>query len=215
MRRPNAHLRSAEPRIFGVVPPLFALGLGIALLIGGAAIAIGGSLLPGLVVLLAGALLLGFAIEAARRWPTSAIARVFVWLIDTGASRLGFARAFAGTWLGAARRVAGLRRDLRRLRGERSAAVLTLGEAAYAGGEAEVGELRARIEEIDRRIEAAEAECEEAVEGARERVERHRSAAQPTEAIAVEEVVAAAGKAKRGQPTEETRQRPTEVVARR
>lgn len=179
---------AAEPRIFGVVPPTVALVLGAAAVVAGAATALGlGSWPLGAGLTVVGIVLVILAIDAARRWPASALSQRVVGAVDGAGARIGLARVFAGAWSGATREVVRLRRELHDLRGERERAQFELGGAAYREEADEVRSLRDRITGLDGRIEAAEREMEEAVALARRRVKRERVAIKPTEAIAVEE----------------------------
>ncbi len=179
---------AAEPRIFGVVPPTVALVLGAAAVLAGAAAGLGLGAWPvGAGLIVTGVLLLALAIDAARRWPASALAQGAVGAVDGAGARLGLARVFAGAWSEATREVVGLRRELHELRRERESAQFELGGAAYLNEAGEMRSLRDRIGELDSRIEAAEREMDEAVALARRRIKRERVAIKPTRAIAVEE----------------------------
>jgi len=180
-------LASAEPKIFGVVPPLLALVLGLAAAVVGIVVLASGSPLSGVIWLAAGAALIALAIDASRRWPASTLPRLAVTALDWLGRHLGLARVSAGAWAEASRRVITLRRELRPLRGERQSLIAALGEAAYEEDQDRIGELREEIAAIDERIAGAEAEIEEVMNAARERVARERVAAQPTETFAVPE----------------------------
>jgi hypothetical protein len=180
-------LQSAEPRIFGVVPPSVALVLGVGALIVGIVLLASGALVPGLIWLAAGVALLALAIDASRRWPASRLPRLAVGAVDGTGRRLGLARVSAGAWVQASRRVVSLRRELRRLRSDRDASLLALGEATYQDEPEEARRLLKRVGAIDERIEAAEREIEESLAGARRRVKKERVAARPTQEFAVAE----------------------------
>jgi hypothetical protein len=184
---PKVQVASAEPRIFGVVPPTLALLLGMVTLILGVALLVSGSALAGVVLMVSGAVPLALAIDAARRWPASALPRVTVRVLDVVSSRLGLARVSAGAWAEASREVIGLRRELRTLQGEREATQSALGSAAYHEDEAEMRILRARLTELDEQIEGREQLIGEVVERARVQVARERAAVAPTQPFAVPE----------------------------
>jgi hypothetical protein len=185
--QPKMKLRSAEPRIFGVLPPVIALVLGIGALIVGAIVLAQGSAVVGIIWLVAGVALLLLALDASRRWPASALPRLGVRVADGAGRRLGLAKVSAGTWGLASRRVVVLRREVRSLRAERDAQLLALGEAAYRDEADELRNLKQSVGEIDQRIEADEREIEEVLAKARERVRKEKVAVRPTEQFAVPE----------------------------
>lgn len=185
---PPLALASADPRIFGLVPALVALGVGFAgIVLGGVLVAVGRAAI-GLVGIGVGVVLVAFALDSARRWPTSPIARGLIRIADGVGSRLGLAGVFAGTWSEAVRGVVRLRVELRTLREERDREQFELGGAAARGAEEEIRDRRARIGELEERIEEAERATTAAVEGARARVGRERASIRRTEPIAVEEI---------------------------
>jgi len=200
---PKVEIASAEPRIFGMVQPTLALVLGAAALAVGIGLFVSGSTIAGLVLAVFGAVLLALAIDAARRWPASALPRASVRVVDGIGSRLGLARVSAGTWAGASREVIGLRRELRTLRSEREAQQSALGEAAYREDAADVEALRERLRELDERIEGRERAIEDVMSRARMRVKRERASVEPTQQFAVAEEPPPPGE------DDETREAPT------
>jgi hypothetical protein len=185
---PAVQVSSVEPRIFGAVPPALALVLGFAGIVGGIAALASGAAAAAIVLLLAGLTLSALALDASRRWPTSAIPRVTARVAEGVGSRLGLARASAGAWSGASREVLRLRGELRALQGERDAELLELGEAAYREDDERVGELRRRLTELDEGISERESAMSETRGRARERVRRERAAVPHTQSFAVAEV---------------------------
>ena len=186
-----------------MVQPIVALVLGAAALAVGVVLLVSGSTIAGLVCVACGAILLAFAIDAARRWPASALARTSVTVLDTVGSRLGLARVSAGAWAGASREVIGLRRELRELRSEREAQQSALGAAAYRNDGAEVEALRERLRELDEQIDGRERAIEDVKNRARMRVKRERVAIEPTQQFAVAEELAPPGE------NDETHEAPT------
>jgi hypothetical protein len=184
---PRVRLKSAEPRIFGVVPPALALVLGIGALIVGIVVLGAGAMVAGVIWLAAGIALLALALDASRRWPASALPRLAVKVADGTGRRAGLARVTAGAWGGASRRVVALRRELRSLRGERDAQLIALGEAAHREDEGEIRQVKDRLRAIDERIATCESEMEEVISQARERVRKEKVAVRPTEQFAVAE----------------------------
>jgi hypothetical protein len=185
--QPRMKLQSAEPRIFGVVPPAVALVLGFGALVVGIVVLVSGAALAGVIWLAAGVALLALAMDASRRWPASALPRLAVRVADGTGRHLGLARATAGAWGQASRRRVSMRHELHSLRNERDALLLALGEAAYAEDAGQVGSLREWISSVDERIAACEREMEQALAGARERVRKEKAASQSTEQFAVVE----------------------------
>jgi hypothetical protein len=178
---PKHRVSFGEPRLFGAVPPSLALGLGVVALILGIVLLATGSIVAGVIWVLAALALLAVGIESARRWPASAIPRLLATAARASVRRLGLARVSAGAWADASRRRLALRRELRSLRKRRGVELTALGDAAYRDDAEEVRSLRGRIAELDGRIEGCERSMTEAVERARERVRRKRAEAQPTQ----------------------------------
>ena len=185
---PRVELTSVEPRIFGLVPPALALVLGLSAVNGGIVVMASGQVPGGIVLVICGAILLALAVDAARRWPTSAVPRLSMKAADAIGSRIGFVRASAGTWSGASREVVRLRRELRGLRSDREAELAALGAAAYAEDAERMATLRRRLSEIDQGIEQREARIAEVMGSARQRVKRERAAVPITQTFAVPEV---------------------------
>lgn len=184
---PPLTLTSTDPRIFGVVPALLALGLGLGGILIGIVLLFVGRPPIGIAAIGPGVLLLAFALDSARRWPTSPVARGLVRTADGIGSHLGLARVFAGTWSEAVRDVIRLRTELRALEEERDRQQFELGGAAARGDEEAMADRRSRLEELERRMEEVERAIAVTVQHARERVGRERASIRPTQAFAVEE----------------------------
>jgi hypothetical protein len=184
---PVIEVASVEPRIFGAVPPVLALALGLIGIFLGAALLATGSVAGGLVVLFAGAALLALALDASRRWPTSAIPRLSSRAAEAIRGRLGVAGVSAGAWSVAGREVIRLKGELRDLRGVREAHLLELGLAAYREDGPRVDALRSEIANLDERTADSERELTAAVGHAKQRVKKKRAAVQPTQSFAVPE----------------------------
>jgi hypothetical protein len=170
-----------EPRLFGAVPPSLALGLGIVALILGIVLLATGSIVAGVIWILAAFALLAVGIDAARRWPATAIPRLLTGAVRASVRRLGLVRVSAGAWSDASRRRLALRRELRGLQKRRAVELTALGDAAYRDEAEEVRSRRGRIAELDGRIVGCESAMAEAVERARERVQRKRAEVKPTQ----------------------------------
>jgi hypothetical protein len=180
-------LESAEPRIFGVVPPALALVLGLGALVVGIVLLASGAVLATIIWLAAGLALIALAIDASRRWPASMLPRLAVKAADGAGRHIGLARVTAGAWGEASRRIVSLRHELRSLRSEREERLSELGEASYRGDQGEVRRLRNRIASIDERLDTHERELDQAPAGARRRVQEERVAVKPTREFAVAE----------------------------
>ena len=185
---PRVEMASAEPRIFGAVPPALALVVGLAGLVLGIVALGSGALVAGIVLLVAGACLTALALDASRRWPNSAIPRISAAVAHGVGARMGFLRASAGAWSGASREVVRMRREVRGLRHDREAHLLALGEVAYREDAKGMQALREELSEIDAGIEERETRIAEELGRAKERVKRERAAVPQTQSFAVVEV---------------------------
>lgn len=169
-----------EPRLFGAVPPSLALAIGIVGLVLGIVLLVTGSTVAGVIWILAGVALLIVGVDAARRWPASAVPRLIVNGAKAAVRGLGLARVSAGAWSEASRRRFALRRELRGLRKRRHAELFALGAAAYEEEAIRMRSLRGQIAELDGRIAGCERAMDDAVKRARDRVQRKRTEIQPT-----------------------------------
>jgi hypothetical protein len=178
----------AEPRLFGVVPPLFAFGLA-CLLIALAIVAFAlGSWVLGLALVIVAAVFFVLFVGAARHAPTSPVVRATLTAGERISSWFGFVTGSANAWSTAGREVLRLRGELRTLRPEREDVQYALGGAAYRERDSEVASLRARLRDLDREIAERETAGEAALAQARRRSRRERLAVQPTEQLSVEEI---------------------------
>jgi hypothetical protein len=178
----------AEPRLFGVVPPLFAFGLA-CLLIGFAIVAFAiGNWVAGLLLLIVAAVLFVLFVGAARHAPTSPVAQATLTAGERISSWFGFFTGSASAWSTAGREVLRLRGELRALRPEREEVQYALGGAAYHERDSEVASLRARLRDLDREIAQREMASEAALAEARRRSRREHLAVRPTEQLSVEEI---------------------------
>lgn len=185
--RPKMKLESAEPRIFGVVPPALALVLGLGAAVVGIVLLASGAVLAAVIWLAAGLALIALAVDASRRWPASTLPRLAVKVADGAGRHLGLARVTAGAWGEASRRIVSLRHELRSLRSEREERVSELGEATYRRDQNAVGRLSQLITSIDERIDACERELDGVLATTRKRVREERVAVKPTREFAVAE----------------------------
>jgi hypothetical protein len=178
---PSARPGLGEPRLFGAVPPSLALAIGVVGLILGVVLLATGSIVAGVIWVLAALALLAVGIDSARRWPASALPRLLAAAGRTTVRGLGIARVSGTAWSDASWRRLKLRRELSRLRKRRTAEITVLGEAAYREDNDETRTLRGRIAELDGRIEGCERAMSEAVARARDRVEKKRAEVRPTQ----------------------------------
>ena len=183
-----AKVSHAEPRLFGVVPPLFAFGLACVLITLGIVAFVIANWVVGLALVLAAALLFVLFVGAARHAPTSPVAQATLTAGERISSWFGFFTGSASAWSTAGREVLRLRGELRALRPEREEVQYALGGAAYRERDSEVASLRARLRDLDREIAERESASEAALEQARRRSRRERLAVRPTEQLAVDEI---------------------------
>jgi hypothetical protein len=178
----------ADPRLFGVVPPLFAFGLACVLV----ALAIPtfalGNWVFGLALVIVAAVLLVLFVGAARHAPSSPVAQATLTAGDRISSWVGFFTGSATAWSTAGRELLRLRGELRALRPEREEVQYALGAAAYRERDSEVASLRARLRDLDREIAEREMASDAALAQARRRSRRERLAIQPTEQLSAEEI---------------------------
>lgn len=173
-------LKHAEPRWFGVPPPLMLLGLAAGSFVIAIVLLAGGSWPAGLVLLGLSLLLAALFLEVARRRPDSTLTRAS----STAAQG---ARSWASSQLEVLRARSSAVAEAQRVHGaraviesERRMAGLRLAEAERSGDEEAAGAARERLNELDR----AEASLEGRAEGRRaeadERIRRVRFAAEQT-----------------------------------
>ena len=178
----------AEPRLFGVVPPLFAFGLACVLITLAIVAFALGSWILGLALVIVAVVLFVLFVGAARHAPTSPVAQATLTVGERISSWFGFFTGSASAWSTAGREVLRLRGELRALRPEREEVQYALGGAAYRERDSEVASLRARLHDLDREIAERETASEAALEQARRRSRRERMAVRPTEQMAVDEI---------------------------
>jgi hypothetical protein len=176
-----------QPKLFGVVPMLGALALGVAMLaVALIAFALGHTLL-GLVLLVPALGLLALFVEAARRFrPSDPASRAALGLGERLRDWTGFASASTVAWSRASRELLAARRELAALRAELRRTQLELGGAAYLEDDAEVQRLRARMRTIEEQARELEHGTHRTVDEAQQRIGEERLAIQPTEVVHLE-----------------------------
>jgi uncharacterized membrane protein len=166
----------AQPRWFGVTPPVLLLAVAVGLLVIALVLFLAGHWPFGLIVLGLAVLLFAAFLEAARRRPTSPMTRASVDARERAGSMLE-------TWRARAVATAEVRRihsGLAVVESERRTALLELGTAAHqADGIAEAG-VRARLTELDEREAQLRGELDARLEHAGERIRKARLSVQDT-----------------------------------
>jgi hypothetical protein len=173
-----------KPRLFGVVPTLGALVLGLAtLVVALTAFALGHPLL-GLALLVPTVGLLALFVETARRFePSDAASRAALGLGGRLRDWYRFALASTAARSRASRELLAARSELARLRAELRRTQLELGGAAYREDAAETERLRERMGELEGRARAVGHATHRAVDEAERRIGEERLAIQPTEVV--------------------------------
>lgn len=182
------NIAHADPRLFGVVPPLFALGLACLLTVLAIVAFAVGNWVIGLALVIVAVVLFVLFVGAARHAPTSPVAQATLTAGDRITSWIGFFTGSANAWSTAGREVLRLRGELRALRPEREQVQYALGGAAYRERDSEVASLRARLRDLDREIDERVAASAATLEQARRRSRKERLAVRPTEKMTVDEI---------------------------
>lgn len=178
-----AYMR-AERRVFGVVPSTLTFVVACFLLALATILLTAQNLIVGVALLACSGALFVVFVSAARRDPTSALARAALGASSRVRGWVGFVGESAGAWSEAGRNLLRRRRELRALRAERSQVQFALGGAVYREDDVEVAALRARLRELDDAIVDQERAAAETLDRARRRVARERLTIQPTQQLA-------------------------------
>jgi hypothetical protein len=164
-----------EPHLFGVTPPLAVLVLAVAaLVVGILLVVLGRGLSGGLLLVLAGLLLVLYVVVSR---PGGAV--------DAAGERLRFAATAVGASTAARRDSTRLHNDLARLRGNREQRLRELGEAVYADDGEETARLRQELADLDEEIAGRERELELVAARAREQVSKAKLEVQATKMVEV------------------------------
>ncbi len=177
----------AQPRWFGLTPPLlslvvavFAVGAGIALF------AVG--LWPGGLILLGVAALFGaLYVEVARRKPDVAPVALPTDALAHVRGRAGAAVEELAARSRAAGELLRLRRQHAALHDRRRGLLAELGAAVYAEDHPETERVRSELHALDRHLHTLESAMANVAAGAHERIENARLAVQPTEMVEIPE----------------------------
>ena len=198
-------VQHAEPRYFGLGPPVFVFSLGAGLLVLGVILLATGSVAFGVIAIVFAACLLPTFLAGARRWPDTPIARAGISTADRVRDETDVAVASISTWSQAGRDVVRLRKGTFQLRRDRDARIRELGQSVF-DEDGRADELKAAAKRLDERIAANDRELQRTVASARRRVRKGRAAVVPTEVIkpegsdAVEEDAAQAAPGEGGSP---------------
>jgi hypothetical protein len=179
-------VQHAEPRYFGLGPPIFVFSLTVVLLVLGIVLIVLGSVAVGVIAIVLAACLLPTFLAGARRWPDTAIARAGISTADRVRDEADVAVASISTWSRAGRDVVRLRKEQFQLRRDRDAKIRELGQSVF-DDDGRADELKAAAKELDDRIAANERELQRTIAGARRRVRKGRAAVVSTEVIRPDE----------------------------
>lgn len=181
--RVPVELTTAEPRYFGVTPPMaiFALGA-VSLALAIAALTTGRVIAAGL-LFAAAAVFTGLFVAAARRLPETPAARIPARALEQIRDRAGFAVEAVSAQSTARVELFRLRRELSELVAERTDVARTLGEAVYGDEEESAANAKNRMRELDDALTAKENEMTRITATANERIQRAQLQVQPTAVV--------------------------------
>lgn len=177
------HVTAAEPRYFGVTPPMAVFALGIASLALAAAAFATGHTVSGILLLVAAGAFAALFAAASRRLPENPISRASGRAIVELRDRAGFAAGAVGAYSSAQLDLFRLRRELTELVARRADAMRSFGEAVYGGADEAAANARNLLSELDAAIAAKEAEMTQVAMDATTRIQRARLEAQPTAVV--------------------------------
>jgi hypothetical protein len=175
-------VQHAQPRYFGLGPPVFVFGVMLVLLVLGIVFIVLGRLAVGLVSIILAACLLPTFLAGARRWPETRLARVGVSTTHRVRDEAEVAAESISTWSRASRDVIRLRKERFQLRRERDAKIRELGVSVFEE-DGRADELKASAHELDERRLRNEREQQRAIAGARRRTRKRHAAVVATEIV--------------------------------
>lgn len=175
-------VQSAEPRYFGLGPPIFVFSLAVGLLVLGVFLLAMDSVALGAIAIVFAVCLLPTFLAGARRWPDTRVARAGISTADRVRDEADVAVASISTLSRAGRDIVRLRKGTFQLRRDRDAKIRALGVSVYED-DGRADELKAAAKELDERIAANERELQRTIAGARKRVRKGRAAVVATEVI--------------------------------
>jgi hypothetical protein len=174
---------AAEPRYFGVTPPMAVLALAAASVALAIAAFVTGHVVSGILLLVAAAAFTALFVAAARRLPTNPISRVSGRAIVGLRDRAGYAADAVGAYSGAQLDLFRLRREFADLVAQRADAARSLGEAVYGGAAEDAAKATNLLSELDAAMAAKEAEMTRVATDATARIQRARLEVQPTAVV--------------------------------
>jgi len=186
----------AEPRFFGVTPPLLLLGLAVVLFVVAVVLFAFGHWPYGLIVLGIAALLVAAFLEAARRRPSHGLGHSTAAARERAHSSVETFRARASATAEARR----LRRVLVQIDGDRRGLLHDLGAATHFGDAEAQGAIRSQLADLDVHEAHALAELDAVVAHADERIRRARLPVEETMMVLPGEPTPPPGEATPPQP---------------
>jgi hypothetical protein len=175
-------VQHAEPRYFGLGPPVFVFSLGVGLLVLGIVLLVLDAFAVGVIAIVLAVCLLPTFLAGARRWPETRIARAGISTADRVSDEAEVAVTSIATWSRAGRDTVRLRKEQFGLRRERDSKIRELGVSVYEE-DGRADELKAEAKELDERIAASERELARAIAGARRGFRKGRASVAATEVI--------------------------------
>jgi len=196
-------VQHAEPRWFGLEPPLIVLGVAVALLVLGVVLLVTGSFALGVIAIVLAICLLPSFLAGARRWPDAPLARAGVSTAERVRDEADVAVESISSWSKAGRELLRLRKDQFQLQRRRDAKISELGVSVYEE-DGRADELKAEAKELDEQIGANRREQQRALAGARRVSRKGRAAVVSTEVIKPEDSgpLTGEGKEDEGEPVD-------------
>jgi len=173
----------AEPRYFGVTPPIAILVLAVVALALAIVTFATGHPLPGILLLVAAAAFTAAFVAASRRLPDNRLARASTNVVGRVRDHAGFAAGAVGAYSGAQLELFRLRREYADLVAQRAAAARSFGEAVYRGADEDAANVRNLMTELDAAMAAKEAAMTTVATDASARIQRGRLEVQPTAVV--------------------------------
>lgn len=177
----------AQPRWFGLTPPLLALGVAVAAVCAAAALFAIGLWPGGLILLGVAALFFALFVEVARRKPDVVPVSIPTDAIAHVRERAGAAVEQIATRSRAAGELIRLRRQYAALHERRRELLADLGAAVHDEDGLRVDVVRTEVDAVDDHLRALAAAMEDVARSANERIENARLAVQETQMVEVPE----------------------------
>jgi zinc-ribbon domain len=181
--RVPVNITVAEPRYFGITPPLAVFGLAVASLAVAIAVLVAGHLVVAILLFTAAAVFAVLFVAASRRVPDNAVARISGRAAGGIRHRTGYAVEAVAAHSTARRELGRLRREISQIDAQRAEIARLLGEAVYGGREEEAANGNNRMRELDEARAAKEGEMTRVAAEANERIRRAQLQVQPTDVV--------------------------------